>query len=63
MHKTRTFCGTFKQSSRLKDNYVKIRAVDYEEAHDTIKMLYPDDYSMIYSEDKFDPEFYPAGKL
>jgi hypothetical protein len=59
----KTFYITFKQSSEYRNNYVKLQAGNYEDAHELAKIQYPNDYSMIYMESEFDPIFYPGGQL
>jgi len=48
------FYVTFRLSSPLRNAFVKLESMrDYENAHNVAKQLWPNDYSMVYSEDKW----------
>ena len=63
------FYATFGQNHttpeglRLKDYWVEILADSEDSAHNKMYDEYGSNWSMLYSEDDFDPEWYPNGKL
>lgn len=55
---------TFKSTSPLKDNWVRLPNItNLDEAQRCAEAYYPDDYSMVYNQARFEPRYFPGGEL
>ena len=57
------FYLTFGQKSTARNNYVVIEADNYDQARDCAFSQFGQGWSMLYSEDEFKPEYFPAGPM
>lgn len=55
------FYLTFGQKSPTRNGYVVVKAKSYDEANDLVRGKYGQDWSMLYNDDDFKPEHFPAG--
>jgi hypothetical protein len=57
------FFLTFGQKSPAKDGYVLIVADDYDSDFEMVEKQFGLEWSMLYEEGDFEPEFFPKGVL
>jgi len=59
----KTFYITFGQKSPARNGYVTIIARNRDRAHQKAMDTYGPDWSMLYKDKDFEPEYFPAGQL
>jgi hypothetical protein len=57
------FYLTFGQQYPWRNGWVEVEAPDYEKARDYVEEIFGNKWSNLLGEDKFDPSYFPAGKL
>jgi hypothetical protein len=59
----KTFCVTFGQNHPLKDNWIEVKALNYEEARKLAVDVLGNHFAFIRPKDEFDIECFPGGKV
>lgn len=59
----KTYYLTFGQESPAKNGWIEVEASCYDEAKKKVESAYGRAWSFIYSEEKFNKDFFPVGKL
>ena len=60
---TEIFYLTFGQNSPAKNGWIEVHAFDYQRARDMVFNEYGKQWANLYTEDDFDSECFPAGRL
>lgn len=59
----KTFYLTFGQKYPWRNGYVEVIAPDYDTARKWVEDIFGNQWSNLYTEENFDKEAFPAGKL
>ena len=57
------FYLTFGQKSPFRHGWVEVEASSYGEANGEVVLVFQQSWAHLYSEEKFDRSFFPAGKI
>jgi len=58
-----TFYVTFGQKSPAKNGWIEVKADDEEKARAIVIAEYGQEWGFLYTDETFDPSYFPAGKL
>jgi hypothetical protein len=59
----KTFYITFGHRSPFRDGWVEVQAKDLDDAFEKAREAMGSMYATCYSEESFEPQYFPAGKL
>ena len=63
MQETKTFYLTFGQKYPWRNGWVEVKAPDYEIAREWVIDIFEGKWSNLYTEENFNRDMFPAGKL
>ena len=55
------FYLTFGQQSPARNGYILVKAKSYDEANAMVRDKYDQQWSMLYNDEDFKPDYFPAG--